>query len=170
VANSAPEIAALPSWLDWRYYDDLDPAAERAIRAAGLAWDDEATASQELARAAAIAPEHEAVLIAQYRYHLYKHRYEPAAACARRILARLARALGIPEDWQAVRATDADFTAHDPRLRFWMFVLQAYGYVLLRLGRHAEGLAAFRHLVALDTGDQTKTRVLLQVIEHAGRD
>ena len=155
-------------WLEGRYHADLDPAAERAIREAGLAWHDEPEAERALA--ASIAPGHMAVLTAHYRYNLYKHHYGPAQTCAERLLAATAARLKIPLDWQEVRAAHANFCAQDPDTRFWLFVLQAYGYVLLRLGRCDLAMAAMRHVVALDTEDQTKTRMLLQVIERAGAD
>jgi len=157
-------------WLEGRYHADLDPAAERAIRRAGLAWHDEPEAERQLALAASIAPDHTAVLTAHYRYNLYKHRYGPAQDCAERLLAAAARRLKIPLDWQKVRPAHADFRAQDPDIRFWLFVLQAYGYVLLRLGRRDLAMAALRHVVALDTDDQTKTCRLLQVIERAAAD
>lgn len=156
--------------LDGRYHPDLDPAAERAIRAAGLAWHDEPEAERQLAIAASIASDHMAVLTAHYRYNLYKHRYSPAQACAERMLAVTAQRLNIPLDWQQVRPVHADFYARDPETRSWLFVLQAYGYVLLRLGRREQGIAAMRQVVALDAGDQTRTRILLQVIERADAD
>src|ERR1035438_3010158 len=157
-------------WLEARYHADLDPAAERAIREAGLAWHDEPEAERALALAASIAPGHTAVLTAHYRYNLYKHRYGPAQTCAERLLAAAAARLKIPLDWQEVRAAHADFRAQDPDIRFWLFVLQAYGYVLLRLGRRDLAMVAMRHVVALDTDDQTKKRTLPQVIERAGAD
>jgi hypothetical protein len=69
-----------------------------------------------------------------------------------------------------MRPAHANFCARDPYIRFWLFVLQAYGYVLLRLDRRDLGMAAMRHIVMLDTDDQTRTRALLQVIERAGAD
>jgi hypothetical protein len=55
-------------------------------------------------------------------------------------------------------------------VRFWLFALQAYGYVLLRCGRRAEGMFALGKVVELDRTDQTKTRVLVDVIVRTGRD
>ena len=158
------------AWLDQRYYDDLAPDAERAIRAAGQAWHDEAEAQRQLTVADRIAPGHLAVLIARYRYNLYKHRYGPAADCAVRVLAAAAERIGIPAEWRHVTAADADFAAPDPLVRFWLFVLQAYGYVLLRLDRYDEGAVVLQRLHELDIADQTRTRILLQVIARAGVD
>jgi len=158
------------SWLEGRYHADLDPDAERAIRRAGLAWHDEPEAERQLALAASIAPGHTAVLTAHYRYTLYKHRYGPAQDCAERLLAAAAQRLKIPLNWQDVRPAHANFRARDPDIRFWLFVLQAYGYVLLRLDRRDLGMAAMHHIVMLDADDQTRTRALLQVIERAGAD
>jgi hypothetical protein len=158
------------AWLKRRYHDDLAPEAERAIRAAGLAWHDEAEARRLLSLAETIAPGHLAVLIARYRYNLYKHRFTQAARGIVAILAIAANRIGIPPDWRLVTAQSADFTVADPDVRFWLFALQAYGYVLLRLGREGEGVAVLRRLTILDRTDQTRTRKLLQVIERRGRE
>jgi hypothetical protein len=159
-----------PGWLDQRDHHDLPPEAERAIRTAGLAWHDETEADRQLARAEAIAPGHRAVLIARYRSDLYRHRYEAAADCTRRLLAAAAERIGIPAEWHEVTPVDADFGACDPDVRFWLFVLQAHGYVLLRLGRRDTGITVLRRLSELDVSDQTRTAALLQVIERAGVD
>lgn len=148
-------------WLEGRYHADLDPAIERALRAAGAAWHDEAEAKRLLAWAEAQAGDHPAILIARYRFAFYKHDFDAAAAQADRLLAHAARRLNIPTDWRIVAPSDADFSSDGPDLRFWMFVLQAYGYVLLRLGRETEGLAAWERLAALDARDQTRTRHLI---------
>jgi hypothetical protein len=158
------------AWLDQRHYGDLDPRAERALRAAGLSWHDEAAAERLLAEAAAIAPMHVAVAVAQYRYHLYKHRYDAARAHAERCLSFVCAELGLPGDVRAVTSAHADFAAPEPRVRFFLFALQAYGYVLLRCGRRDEGMEMLRTVVALDRTDQTKTRVLVGVIARAGAD
>jgi hypothetical protein len=105
-----------------------------------------------------LPPGHTAVLTAHYRYNLYKHCYGPAQDCAERLLAAAARSLKIPLDWQDVRPAHADFRSQDPDIRFWLFVLQAYGYVLLQLDRRDLGMVAMRHVAMLDADDQTKTR------------
>ncbi|WP_127088136.1 hypothetical protein [Aquabacter cavernae] len=162
--STAPARAAAGAWLDGRYHDDLPAPAERAIRMAGLCWEDDAGAERLLAEAARLAPGHLAVLIARYRHAFYKHRFEEAFVMAVEVLGAAARRLNIPTDWRAVRASDARFACDDAHVRFWMFVLQAYGYVLLRLGREVEGEAALRRLSELDVRDQTRTRVLLQAM------
>jgi hypothetical protein len=158
------------SWLDQRHYADLDPDAERALRAAGLCWHDEVEAERLLASAERLAPAHMAVIIAQYRYRLYKHRFPEARAYAEKCLALSSVELGLPNDFRAVRSSQANFAAPESRVRFWLFALQAYGYVLLRCGRTDEGMGALRKVVELDVADQTKTRVLVDVIVRAGRE
>jgi len=166
----SPASEPLESWLDQRHYVDLDPRAERALRAAGLSWHDEAQAEALLDTAERIAPAHMAVLVAQYRYRLYKHRFHEAFTYAEKCLALSSAELGLSEDFRVVGRTHADFTASDPRLRFWLFALQAYGYVLLRCGRTHDAMRALHKVVELDSTDQTKTRVLVDVIARAGRD
>jgi hypothetical protein len=167
---SVPATTGLATgWLDRRAYPDLHPEAERALRAAALCWHRESEAEAQLERASDLAGEHVAVLIADYRYRLYKHRFEEARQAAERCLAAAAARLGLPADYREVRPEHADFAALDPDVRFWLFTLQAYGYVLLRCGRLEEGRAALEALTLLDATDQTKTRVLLQVIAAADR-
>lgn len=155
------------SWLDQRYYDDLDPRAERALRAAGLSWHDEVHARQRLQEAADIAPGHMAVVVAHYRYHLYKHRFEEARGYAERCLSLSSAELRLPADYSLVTDTHADFVVPDPLVRFWLFALQAYGYVLLRCGQREGGMRALSKVVELDRTDQTKTRALVNVITRS---
>ncbi len=72
---------------------------------------------------------------------------------------------GLNTDYRQVSRDDAPFRSADAALRFWMWAMQAYGYVLLRCDRDAEGFQALRRLAWLDETDQTKTRPLIQVIE-----
>ncbi|MDE1571093.1 hypothetical protein [Aquabacter sediminis] len=160
-ADSRPNAEA---WLEGRYHEDLAPEAERAIRAAGLAWARPQEAERHLAEAERLAGDHLAVMIARYRYALYTHDFATALVQAERVLAAAARRLNIPADWREVRAGDADFSSDAPQVRFFLFVLQAYGYVLLRLDRLEEGTDALRRVTNLDVRDQTRTRILLKVI------
>ena len=164
-----PQTGLATGWLERRTYPDLHPEAERALRSAALCWQREAEAERFLERAQQLAGEHVAVLIAQYRYRLYKHRFEEAREAAARCLVAAAQRLGLPADFRAVRPEHADFAALDSDVRFWLFTVQAYGYVSLRSGHHDEGRAALERLSELDKTDQTKTRVLLQVIAAADR-
>jgi hypothetical protein len=158
------------SWLEQRHYVDLDPRAERALRAAGLCWNDEVKAKERLEEAAEIAPGHMAVVVAHYRYHLYKHRFHEARAYAERCLALSSAELRLPSDHSLVTCDHADFAAPDAGIRFWLFALQAYGYVLLRCGQREVGMEALGKVVELDTSDQTKTRVLVDVIARSSSD
>lgn len=157
-------------WLAQRHYPDLDPRAERALRAAGLSWQDDAEAERRLAEACALAPQHMAVLIAHYRYHLYKHHFEQAERYAAECLRRVTVELSLPLDPRQVRPDQVDLSSSDARVRFWLFGLQAYGYVLLRCGRRQEGIETLEQLARLDVADQTKTKSLLGVIQRADRE
>jgi len=154
-------------WLDRRHIADLDPRAERALRAAGQSFLNDALAEQYLAEAADLAPEHPAVLIAHYRYHLYKHHYPEAEDFARRCLAQVAAKLGLPSELLATQSSHADFTSDDPLIRSWLYGMQALSYVVLGRGREAEGKAILRKVIEVDPSDQTKTGILLTVIENA---
>ena len=159
-----------PRWLTQRQYPDLPSEAERELRLAGLSWHDEAVAETHLANAARLAPTHLAVVVAHYRYHFYKHHYVEARQYAGQCLRAVGETLGLPADFEAVTSADADFCGDDPVVRFWLFGMQAYGYVLLRLGETERGQAVLRKITELDQPDNTKTRVLLQVIAASGDD
>src|SRR5262245_7344931 len=108
-------------WLERRYIEDLDPRAERALRPAGQGLLDDALAEQCLAEAAAVAPAHPAVLLAHYRYHLYKHHYPEAEEFARRCLAHVAAKLHLPSELLETQGSHADFSSDDPQIRFWLY-------------------------------------------------
>lgn len=156
--------------MSQRFYPELPGEVERELRLAGLSWDDEGRAEAHLANAARLAPGHLAVIVAHYRYYFYKHHYERARQFAGECLSAVGRALGLPEAIEAVTSAHADFCGDDPDVRFWLFAMQAYGYVLLRLGETERGHAVLQKLTELDQPDRTKTRVLLQVMAATGAD
>jgi hypothetical protein len=159
------------AWLDQRTYDgELPAAAERALRAVGLAWDDEATAEGHLYNALALAPGHLAVQIAAYKFYFYRHRLTEVLPYAQVCLAQTQRRNQLPADWRDVRPEDAAFTTLDPEPRMFLFTLVAYGYVLARLGRSEDARIALTEVADLDPADCMGARRLLAVIEGGGRD
>jgi hypothetical protein len=163
------ETAALAVLLG----DGLPAAAERALRLAGLSYQDDAAAERHLEAARRAAPDHPAVLIGFYRYYFYKSRLADALLVARICLLRAARDNALDPDWRRVEAEDAVFGQYDAVLpRFYLFTLKAYAYLQLRLGHLAEGRDAARKVVALDPTDKVGARVLLDVLarQEAGDD
>lgn len=149
----------------------LPEEAERHLRLAGLAYQQEQTAEMHLRRALEIAPDHAAVLIGVYRYYFYKGRLGEALEVAGQCLAKAAGDNGLDPDWHRVRARDADFGSYGAILpRFYLFTLKAYGYLQMRLGNRDEGRAAVDKLLELDPSDKVGARILLQVLDREGRD
>jgi tetratricopeptide (TPR) repeat protein len=149
----------------------LPAAAEGHLRSAGLAYHEDAIAERHLREAAAVAPDHAAVLIGLYRFYFYKNRLHEALSVARECLEKAARDNGLVADWHRVRPTDADFGSYDAWLpRFYLFTLKAYGYLQMRLGELEEGRAAIAKLLELDPTDKLGAKVLLSVLERVGRD
>jgi hypothetical protein len=157
------------SWLERRTLTDLDPRAERAIRAAGLCFSDTARSEGHLREAEALAPGHLAVLIARYKFCLYKHRFAEAVGLAQACVAALGTALGLPRDPREVTAQQLDLGAREADTRAWLFAVQALGYVMMRAGETDEGLAMLDHVIAIDPLDQSRTRGLRAVIVKAGQ-
>lgn len=149
----------------------LPPAAERELRLAGAAYQQEQTAELHLFNALALAPWHIAVHIGLYRFYFYKGRLHDALRVAIRCLEEAAQRIGVSQDWQAVRATDAEFNSYDAILpRFYLFTLKAYGYLQMRVGNLDEGRAVTEKLLELDPQDKLGGKVLINVLDRVGRD
>ncbi|MDR3438621.1 hypothetical protein [Telmatospirillum sp.] len=158
-------------WLSRRYYGgDLPIEAERALHEAALDFSNESLAEQHVHRALQLAPGHLAVLIGAYKFYFYHHRLTEALPYAEACLAEAGRRLALPADWRAVRPSQADFASLEGWPRLFLFSLVALGYLLLRLGRVAEGEEALTQVVALDPGDRLGARALLTVVHGAGSD
>jgi tetratricopeptide (TPR) repeat protein len=147
---------------------DLPLEASRHLHDAGLTYAEDAIAEQHLRDAAAVAPDHAAVLIAQYRFYFYKGRLKDALGVAQMCLLKAARENDLNADWREVRPEDGNFGTYDARLaRFYLFTLKAYAYLQMRLGRVEEGRAAVHKLLELDPSDKIGARVLLDVLAAA---
>jgi hypothetical protein len=157
------------SWLERRTLTDLDPRAERAIRAAGLCFSDTLRSERHLQEAEALAPGHLAVLIARYKFCLYKHRFADAVVLAEACVAALGTPLGLSHDPHAVSAQQLDLGGREAETRAWLFAVQALGYVMMRAGETERGLAMLDHVIAIDPLDQSRTRGLRAVIAKAGQ-
>lgn len=131
----------------------LPPGVEAALREASASRHDPVAEMAALMRAERLAPGHPAVLIAFYRQHFYGHRHGAARDVARRALAVGGPALGLPAAWREVPPQPLAGARHDPRTRFYLFVLKGYAYLSLRLGDGDEARDALRLLRALDPGD-----------------
>jgi tetratricopeptide (TPR) repeat protein len=145
----------------------LPEEAERHLRLAGLCYHRDEESLGHLRAAWDAAPGHAAVYIGLYRFYFYKNRLHEALDVARDCLKKAALDNGLPEDWRAAKATDAEFGSFDAILpRFFLFTLKGYGYLNLRLGHIDEGRAAIEKLLELDPGDKLGGKVLLNVLER----
>jgi len=145
----------------------LPPAAEAALREAGLHRSDESRTMAALMRASAAAPDHPAVLIAFYRHHFYGHRLALARGIARRALVVAATALGLPSVWREMPAKPLPGARYEPTSRFLLFTLKGYAYLSLRLDDPVEARDALELLKALDPGDYVGASVLEAVRQRA---
>ncbi len=159
-------------WLQRRYYDgQLPDAAERHLHLAARSYSDSGTAEHHLMEAIAIAPGHIAVYVSLYKFYFYKGRLPEALKLAYICLGLSASALNLDRDWRKVQGSQADFGSYDaPGARFYMFVLKAYGYLLLRTGNFSRGRKVLAKLLELDPGDRIQAKVLLAVLEKKDGD
>lgn len=156
-------------WFAARYRN-LPPVAEEQLRLASHAYADDARAEMHLALAKAIAPGNPVVQVGEYRYYFYKNRLREALQVAEACLCTVSTELRIPRRWLDVSPAHADFRGDEPAHRFYLFVLKAYAYLLLRLNRLVEGTLAAEKLMELDPGNKVGGQVLLDVLERIGKD
>jgi len=156
-------------WFATRYRN-LSPVAEEQLRLASHAYANDAKAEMHLALAKAVAPDNPVVQVGEYRYYFYKGRLTEALHVAEQCLVAVAAELQLPPHWMQVTPLHADFRGDEPAHRFYLFCLKAYAYLLLRLGRLAEGGLAAEKLLELDPGNKIGGQVLLDVLERIGKD
>ncbi|RAU21698.1 hypothetical protein CU669_12035 [Paramagnetospirillum kuznetsovii] len=151
---------------------DLPEAAQAALKAAGAQWHDEATAEAKVREALALAPDALAARIGAYKFYFYRHRLDEALPHARSCVAFALDALGLGEDWRAVKPHDAAFVGTavtlGPLPKLLMQTLIATGYVLARLGRIAESEEALSKVVELDPTDRLGAARLLATVRRGG--
>lgn len=171
-AEGAALLAADQAWLAGACLGQGLPAeAERHLRLAGLAYQQDEAAERHLRAARAAAPEHPAVQIGLYRFYFYKGRLAEALAVANRCLGETAASLNLAPDWRAVRRQDADFGNLEAiPARFYLFTLKACAYLQMRLGKLEESDAALKKMLELDPSDKLNATVLLQVLARHGQE
>jgi hypothetical protein len=149
---------------------ELSDAGLLIREAAGL-WHEPIAAELRLLRALEIEPESEDALIALYRFLFYRGERARALDLARQCVRRAGDELGLPADWRTADASGIDFGDPErPRHRFYLFALNAYGYLLARLGRNEEAEAALAAVRRLDPGDRIGGGRLLAVLKHGPED
>jgi hypothetical protein len=149
----------------------LPEEAERYLRLAACAYEEDSIAESYLIKAQAAAPNHAAVLIALYRYYFYKNRLTEALHVAGICLKKAACDNGLPEDWREVRPSQANFCDYAAVLpRFYLFTLKAHAYLWMRLGNLTCGRAMVMKLLELDPTDKIGAKVLLGILDRIGVD
>jgi len=157
------------AWFANRYRT-LPPVAEEQLRLASHAYSDDAKAEMHLTLAKAVAPNHPVVQVGEYRYYFYKNRLPEALRVAEACLRTVAAELKIPGNWQEMTPAHANFRSDEAAHRFYLFVLKAYAYLLLRLNRLVEGAIAAEKLLELDPDNKVGGQLLLDVLERIGKD
>ena len=114
-------------------------AARRALEGAKSARSDTAAARAAVEEALRLAPDDVEVRMAAYKFHFYNHEYAFAVGHADFCIGAFARKLGVSPDWRDVRPKDADFSALDQQVGWYLQALIAWGYCRARAGEPIEG-------------------------------
>jgi len=140
------------------------------LRQVGDAWSSPDQARRLIKRALAEYPDEEEAFVAAYRYFFYRNDLTSALGIAEQCLARIQHELDLPSDWRQLEPGQIDFAEPGlPRHRFLLFALNAYAYLLARLGRNAEADQAFAVVSRLDPADKIGA-ARLQAVLRRGPD
>lgn len=137
------------------------------LRQVGDAWSTPDQARSLIKRALRDYPDEEEVFVAAYRYYFYRNDLPSALGIAERCLIRIQHELGLPPDWRQLVSGNVDFADPDlPRHRYLLFALNAYAYLLARLGRNADADQAFAVVSRLDPADKVGAARLQGVLRR----
>ena len=147
------------------FEENLPPEVEDLIRESAQNYA-EGGGEPPLLEARKAAPASLTVLVALYRFYYYQHRLKEAVTVADQAMAEAARRLQLPGDWQSLDHALIGRSAMQSMslLRFYLQALKAAGYLCLRLGEDAAGIAMLEKLAELDQHDRMGAAALLQVV------
>ena len=144
---------------------------QQCLRDVGAAWENPDEARRLINDVLQAFPDEEDAYVAAYRYFFYRNELPAALAIAEQCLGRICAELTLPLDWRAIDAGGVDFSdPAQPRYRFLLFALNAYAYLLARLGRLAEADLAFAKVHALDPSDRIGAGRLRGVVQRGPDD
>lgn len=148
------------------YFDQLmSDEVEMLLRQAALHYG-KMEAELSLLKAYFLSPENLTVHVALYRYYFYQHRLTDAIRVAAKTLRTASVALDLPEDWRAIDKDNLGIGAMKSMgmVRYYFLALKAAGYLNIRVGNEAEGIAMLQKVAALDTADRLGAAAVLEVV------
>jgi tetratricopeptide (TPR) repeat protein len=151
------------------YFDQPPPTeVDELIAAAAEQYGTDA-AEHSLMRAYFLAPEHQSVLVALYRFFYYRQRYVDALVVADRAIALASRDLGLNPDWRALEAAELNRAAAQSMVltRFLLLALKGAGFLLMRLDRPAEALERLEKAALVDDSNRLGLTDLLEWARRA---
>lgn len=122
-----------------------------------------------LRRAFELAPDNLNVLVALYRFYYYQHRLEDALDIASHVLDVVAPQIDFPPHWRLLNMTilGCGLFKSFTMVRFYLLCLKGAGYLNLRMGNMAEGVAMLNKVIELDTNDRMGARALMRAMGPA---
>lgn len=154
------------------YFDEsVCPEAEALIHKAAAEYSSNKSESY-LHQAFFLAPENLSVHVALYRYYFYKHQLEKAIHVANITLKIVGAQLGLPENWQQLTKAHLGISATKSMglLRYYFLGLKASGYLHIRIGDTATGIAMLSKVSELDSADRLGAKALLEVVKDSNYD
>ncbi|MGD8999502.1 MAG: hypothetical protein PVF75_03735 [Granulosicoccaceae bacterium] len=122
-------------------------------------------AEQYLMRAYFKEPNHLTVLVALYRYFYYKQRLADALVIGEKALEVSGKLLGLRKSWDKLNINELGqgVMVSMGLTRFYLHVLKAVGFILLRMHKIPESMERLNKLAELDASDQFGARPLIDI-------
>ncbi|MCP5195231.1 MAG: hypothetical protein H6974_00285 [Gammaproteobacteria bacterium] len=145
-----------------------DPPGEEVIRLLQRAAENygDESAAADLQRAYQLAPDHLMVLVALFRYHVYRKCFSEAIDISQKAREVIRQKLGLPQDWQALDQEQL-FSGHEKNMvmvRFYLLCLKGEAYLYARLGELEKGIALLEKIIEVDAKDYLGATALLAVL------
>jgi len=123
-------------------------------------------AEADLQRAYRLAPDHLMVLVALFRYHVYRQHFSEAIDISRQAREVIRQKLDLPYDWRALSEAQLS-SGHENNMvmvRFYLLCLKGEAYLYARRGDLEKGVALLKKIIEVDSKDHLGATALLAVI------
>lgn len=112
-----------------------------------------------------LAPDNLMVLVAEYRFYYYQHRYPEAIEIAEQAIFQSGKLFGFRGHWRQMTLDTLSYGMMQSfgMVRFYLLALKGAGYLHLRLNKVDEGIEMLEKVKELDSADRLGAQYLLDI-------
>lgn len=147
-----------------------NPPSEEVVRLLRQAEENysDGQAEANLQRAYHLAPDHLMVLVALFRYYVYRQCFPEAINISQRAREVVRKVLGLPHDWRTLREEQL-LLGHENNMvmvRFYLLCLKGEAYLYARQGEFDKSIPLLEKIIEMDSKDYLNATALLRVVNE----